>query len=375
MASVNVIKFLDKYFGFLLCSILAIFSLLQSKKKKEYKSILLIQLWGVGETILCLPTITELRKKYKKAKIDVLTTDRTKDVFFQNKDIDSLRLVSLSPFSLLLFMLANFRKYDLIIDMEEYLNISAILAFFLGKQRIGYNHGMRCKLYTFKIQYNDQQHVSQTFMDLLSPLGIKKEIIELRKLNFSKEDAKSMIAMLKIIKPKKQIIALSPGAAESSKIRMWPNEKWAALIDLIHEKYDTTILLIGAQDVVQTNNTIISLIKKEDQVHNVAGQTNLRELFALISKIHLIISIDSGPMHISAAQGIPTIGLFGPNTPVRFAPFGKGNISIYNPITKPVINVHKGEVPNHSTIDHMARVTVSEVMEAITKTHALHQKH
>ncbi len=87
---------------------------------------------------------------------------------------------------------------------------------------------------------------------------------------------------------------------------------------------------------------------------NVSGEINVREMFYLISLCRLFIGNDSGPMHVAAAQNVKTIGLFGCNLPVRFAPFGKNNYSIYKkshlarsvPLAfqKACINVHKGEV-------------------------------
>ena len=62
----------------------------------------------------------------------------------------------------------------------------------------------------------------------------------------------------------------------------------------------------------------------------------------------MLISNDTGPMHIAAAQGVKTIGLFGPNLPIRWGPFGKWNIAVYKKGVcsySPCINVHKGEVP------------------------------
>src|SRR3989338_3114880 len=157
MAFVNLIKFLDKRIGAIVCLILSLFN---PKAKKiaqisDGKKVLLVQLWGLGETILCLPAIKELRHRYKGITIDVLTTK--------------------------LFILKNLGKYDLAIDMEEYLNISAIISFCVAKERIGYSHGIRSKLYTEKIFYNDRQHAAQAFMDLLRPLGIYSKASRLKR--------------------------------------------------------------------------------------------------------------------------------------------------------------------------------------------------
>ena len=365
MASVILIKFLDKYVGYLICLILALFS--SKPKKTSYKKILLIQLWGIGETVLCLPTIKELRKHYKNSEIDILTTKRVNQVFNNNKNINDIKTISLNPFSVKWFISMNFKKYDLVIDMEEYLNTSSLIAFWTGKERIGYNHGIRSKLYTQTTNYNDIQHTTQTFMDLLKPLGIKSKVKNLETLNYSAEDKKNVDALLKIKRISGKLIALSPGAAESARFRMWKEERWAELIKEINKKYNVKILMVGNGEVRKLNRKIIEKANNPTNTFNLAGETSLTELFALMEKISLMIAIDSGPMHVAAAQDIKTIGLFGPNTPVRFSPFGKKNISIYKPVASPVINVHKGEVPSHSKIDFMDRIEVKDVMAAVKK--------
>ena len=77
-------------------------------------------------------------------------------------------------------------------------------------------------------------------------------------------------------------------------------------------------------------------------------------------------------MHIAAAMGTRTIGLFGPNTPVRFAPYGPDNQSIYNPLfPHPCINVHKGQIAecDHR---HMESISVDEVVHALKKMISKH---
>ena len=100
------------------------------------------------------------------------------------------------------------------------------------------------------------------------------------------------------------------------------------------------------------------------KITDLSGQTNLLETFALIDKCKLFISNDSGPMHIAAAQGVKTIGLFGPNLPIRFGPYGPNNIGIRKETMKPCINVHLGQVPQCGH-DHMSKIKVKDVIRAI----------
>ncbi len=367
---VFIIKFIDRHLGNLLCSFLGFtkksFGFLVSRKSPifadlnkssekskntEIKKILVVQLWGIGETILTLPAIEALRNKFPKAEIVVLSTSRNKDVFLKNEDINKIIEIKLNLFSVLSFILKNIKKYDLIIDMEEYLNISAIMSFFAGRRIIGYSHNSRAKLYTQKVKYNDKQHAVQTFLDLVRALNVNYSIEKLPKLSFSKADKNFVDRFLKNndVKNSDFVVCVAPGAAESAKARMWPYDRYAELCDEIISKYNAKIVFTG---IPEENDLIKSLqdkMENKDKTINAAGQINLNQLFYIMTKCKLFVGNDAGPMHIAAAQGIKTLGLFGPNLPVRFGPYGKGNIGLYkgyNCQFSPCINVHKGQVPD-----------------------------
>ena len=376
---VILIKLIDKHVGNLLCNFLALFN----KKKasdnlKIINKVLVIQLWGIGETILTLPAIGALRRRFPKAEINVLATSRNKDVFFNNKNIDNAISIKLNPFSILGFLSRNIKKYDLVIDMEEYLNISAIISFFAGRRIIGYAHDSRAELYTDMVRYNDKQHAMQTFLDLVRILDINFDAGNLPKLDFSKSDKNAVDKFLKNDGVKKNdfIVCVAPGAAESAKSRMWPYERYAELCDEVVDKYNAKIIFIGDFNEVDLVQSIQNKMENKNTI-NSAGKITLNQLFYLISKSKLFIGNDAGPMHIAAAQGVKTIGLFGPNLPVRFGPYGKGNIGLYkgyNCEFSPCINVHKGEVPDclypRNSNDYqkcMKNISVNDVLKEVEK--------
>src|SRR3989338_3806270 len=188
---IKAIKWIDRYLGIPACLLFGILRKPFPKRKSAIpRNILVVQLWGIGETILTLPAIKELQRKFPKSRISVLCTARNRDVYKgQGVNILTLRL---NLFAIKWFVLKNIRRYDLVIDMEEYLNISALITFFVGRRKIGFDHGIRAMLYDTKVTYKDMQHCSRTFMDLLHPLGIQKKIMALEKLRTTAdEDNKS----------------------------------------------------------------------------------------------------------------------------------------------------------------------------------------
>ena len=377
---VFLIKLIDKYVGNLLCNFLALFNKKKaSNNLKIINKILVIQLWGIGETILVMPAIEALRRKFPKAEISILATSRNKDVFFENNNINRVIRVKLNPFSVLNFILKNTKKYDLAVDMEEYLNISAIISFFVGRKIVGYSHGSRAKLYTEKVKYNDKQHAVQTFLDLIRALSIAHDAGRLPRLNYSKNDKNHVDKFFSEnkIKASDFAVCIAPGAAESAKARMWPYERYAELCDEIINRHGARIIFTGIPEESDLIKSIQAKMENKDKTANTAGHVNLNQLFYLTTKCKLFIGNDSGATHIAAAQGAKTIGLFGPNLPVRFGPYGKGNIGIYkgyNCEFSPCINVHKGEVPDclypGNSNDYqkcMKNISVDDVLKEIEK--------
>jgi len=375
---VILIKFIDKYVGSLICNFLGLFRS-EKYKKIDAEKILVVQLWGIGETILALPAIEALRNKFPKAELNVLATPRNRDIFFGNKNIDNIIAIKLNPFSTLNFILKNIKKYDLVIDMEEYLNVSAIISFFSGRRIIGYSHNARAKLYTDKIKYNDRQHAAQTFLDLARLLGVAYEISKLPSLSFSKNDKNFVDRFLKNngIKRNDFVVCVAPGAAESAKARMWPYERYAWLCDEIISKHNAKIIFVGNLNEFELIENIQKNIENKNKTINSAGKITLKQLFYLIKKSDLFIGNDAGPMHIAAAQGVKTLGLFGPNLPTRFGPYGKGNIGLYkgyNCEFSPCINVHKGQVPDclypKNSNDYqkcMKNISIDDVLKEVEK--------
>ena len=210
-------------------------------------------------------------------------------------------------------------------------------------------------------------------------LDVVNEISKLPKLNFSKSDKNFVDRFLKNngIKRNDFVVCVAPGAAESAKARMWPYDRYAGLCDEVTAKYNAKIIFVGSPDETELINKIQDMMENKNKTINSAGKITLNQLFYLISKCDLFIGNDAGPMHIASAQGIKTLGLFGPNLPTRFGPYGKGNIGFYkgyNCEFSPCINVHKGEVPDclypKNSNDYqkcMKNISVDDVLKEIEK--------
>lgn len=340
-------------------------SSVKGKRKKPAKiaKIAVLRLWALGESILVLPMLRELKKRFPDAEITVFCTKGNAGVFKGQGFVGKVRVVWTKDLPGL--AVKEKGAYDVCIDTEPHFNISAIIASIIGKYAIGYSYGARGKLYDAPIEYNDKQHAVFTICDLLKPLGgacRPKELVRLTWGNEDGEKAKRMAAGLG-----RPIIGIHPGCGGTAPWREWPESRFAELINRMADAgMGGSFVITGGKGEAGKIAGILGKVKDKGKVLVPEGM-GTGQLFALISEYGLMVSNDTGPMHISAAQGVPTIGLFGPNLPERFGPFPPGrNVAIYHKEKcSPCINVHRGEFRKCPYAGRcMKAITVGEVLSA-----------
>ncbi len=347
---------IDRYAGAVIVFVLSLF-IIKRETTFHQKKFLIIKLWAIGDSILTLSLIRGIKEKFDYDTIDVLTGKNNKAVY-EAYNVNNIYPVGI--FSLILFSIKNFRKYDLVFDCEPYFNISAIAAFFTGKERAGFAKQFRSRLYTKKVKFRKDQHMVQNYLDMLRIVGVDYNTDKLEPLTTEKTYHTKPDNLLPV---GKKVIGISPGVGRSSKNRMWYPERFAELADKIIEKYNYQIILVDEERNRKIAEDITS--KMKNPVINAAGKLNLKETFYLISKCNIFISNDTGPMHVAAAQGCKTIGLFGPNTPVLWGPYGKDNISIYKTELEPAIQNDKGIFKEGNRKEYMGVIQVEDVMDAV----------
>ncbi len=357
-----MLKTIDKFIGFIFIAIAGIVPR-DGKIKKDANKILVIRFSGIGETLLALPMVKILREN--GYSIDGFALRNRAGVVFKNCRL----FKKVYGFTDLLNL---YQKYDIAIDCEAFTNFSALVARYCAKTTIGFAGLERSKLYDYKINYNDKQHVVYTFCDMLAPLGIKNvKISALEPLvyeNNTLENAKKFINPYR--KEYKKLIGIYPSSEKTVPERRW--KKYPEFIDALLEKYKDALVFItgsGTEDA-RICKEVTKNIKNKERLVNTCNKFSFNEFCCFVKQLNLFVSNDSGPMHIAAAMGVPTIGLFGPNIPLRFGPFGKNNIGIYKcgPECKPSINVHLGEFKsNPKAAECINKIDVKDVIEASEK--------
>ncbi len=352
---------IDKLIGTLLVNTL---SLLKRQKKAVPEEVLFVKLWAIGESVLTLPLIQQFKEKHPNKQVTVLCRNQNKSVYENQPFINNIEVFEIHN---LLALTKQYKKYDLAFDLEPYLKLSALITNHLAETVIGFSHGPRAKLYDQLVHYNDKIHAVNTFLNLLKPLNIKpNKPDKLIPLKYSKSDKRKVDNFFNKLPKRRPIIGMTVTSAGTAKWRRWSARNFANLADKLIEKHNAIVLLPDTTNQHKYIENIIEQMNNKKAVYNLAGKFSLKQLFRLTERCNIYISNDTGPLHISAAQRTDTIGLFGPNTPVRYAPYGKNNLSLYKSKEAPVINPHLGSFKLPSQ-NWMEKITVNDVFRNAEK--------
>lgn len=163
-------------------------------------------------------------------------------------------------------------------------------------------------------------------LDTAIPVDLGPASWDLRLTPEEQEKAARLMARLPNTRP---IIAMSPGAKIPAKD--WGERNWAALIQRLDRRFPSvSLVLVGAPDEAP----LVARLAREwsGTVVDLCGQLTPRESAAVMSRCHMLVCHDSGPMHLAANRGTPCVALFGTyNTPRQWYPYGEGHRVIYEP--------------------------------------------
>ncbi len=341
-------------------------------QKKEPDTFLIIKMVGMGDAVMVLTVVDCLRQKMPDAKIIALTTPLTAGVWRKQPCFDRVInydiLGDKKGIFNLIKLACHLRKeqIDCVIDFEPFIRMTAMLSLLTGaSQRIGFYYGdsHRKNAFTDPVELNPDIHRLNVHMSLLAPLGIQMDVHSLKPLYIPDEDRVMLRKWLyrKEIQDKHRIVVIHPGSGERGKTRRWPEESFIELTGLVLRNTDSTVIFCGSENEKNLTESICRVLGN-DRVISATGELSITALAALLCQSVLFIGNDTGPMHLAAAMGTPTIGLFGPETPVRYGPFGDNNFNIYGTAScSPCISIHIGQVPDCSKPICMTEIQPDDV--------------
>jgi ADP-heptose:LPS heptosyltransferase len=334
---------------------------------KPFKRIVVCKFKGMGSIIQATPMLQALRQKFPNAEI-VFVSTKSNAQFLKKIDlIDSIITINDTGFFNLLgtsisciFKLWK-KKADVYIDLEIYSNFSTLVSLFsLAKNRIGFylrESSYRMGIYTHMMFFNPRVPISEVYVQIARLFGEVPQDLHLFPIYKNTVSEKNNTS---------KYIVINPNASDLRIERRWAAQNFTALIKLILEKYPhQDLVLIGAPSEKEYTQTVSNSINS-DRLTNMAGKTTMDELIVLIKNAQLVITNDTGPMHLAFACNTPTVCLFGPCSPQQYGTQKNATIIYKGLYCSPC--VHDFNIPPCAG-DNMCMklISVDEVFEAVCR--------
>ncbi len=286
------------------------------------KRILIVNVNWLGDTLFVTPFIRAIRDSYPDSYIAILTHPRCEDILERNSSINEIILFNEKDIFSLFAVLLKLRskKFDTAFILKPSFSRAMLLYLSNIRDRIGFYDKKSAYLLTKKVKVPTQDlHKVDMFLELGKAVGIMPRTKDYE--FFIKDEDKKEIDKILFasgINKDEEFVVMNPGGNWGPK--RWPKENFARLGDEIQNKLKVKAILTGAKKDIELCNEIADKMAKKPIL--LCGKTSLRALAALFEKARLVISNDSGPMHLAVAVKARTLALFGPTDPAITGPYG-----------------------------------------------------
>jgi ADP-heptose:LPS heptosyltransferase len=329
---------INNIFLILVCFFYYFFKKKQSIFRKNGK-VLIIQMAKLGDMVCTTPMFRAVKEKYPNCKVFVGGNSINKEVLSGNSDVDGyiilknifwddLRNIKKENFDFACITGPNFLNLAML-----YLSgISLICAPAIENGWSSYET-KSYKILRFLVKTKSHRmgyYAPREYLKLLEPINIYSEDTK-KHLSFSEEAVERVEKFFieKGIKKKDFVVGISPSAG--NKIKKWPEERFSRIADYLYNEYNAKVVIIGGPKDREEVKTMISYIDLNTKIINALGLLNIDELKALISKMNMFISVDTGPIYIAEAFDVPTIDIVGPMDEREQPPIGPIHRAILSP--------------------------------------------
>jgi lipopolysaccharide heptosyltransferase II len=332
---IGAIKLVDEYAGRGLSAAAA--PLLRRKAEGPLRRILFVKFWGLGSIVLAAPAVRAARAAFPEATVDILTLAENAPVCAHLALFDRIHTVRIDraprfarDAALALAALRRAR-YDAVVDLELFAYVSALAAAASGApRRIGFAKGASA-LFSDVVPFDPACHVVESFRRLAEalvggpPSGFTLSIPE------SPVAAESVERLLAAegIGPGDRVIAMNVNASPLALERRWGRANFAAVAARLSARFGAHVALTGSAGEREYAGGLVEELPGPAAVVNLAGRLSFPELVALLRRSELLVTNDSGPLHVASALGTPTAALFGPETPARYGPLAPRSLVFY----------------------------------------------
>ena len=308
--------------------------------QNNFRRILVVNVNWAGDVVFSSAVFEALHEAYPQARISCLAAPRVQEVLESIPFVHEIisyeeRGRHKNPWGKLkLIGGLKKKKFDAAFLLHRSLT-RALLIFLAGiPVRVGYNTKGRGVFLTRRVpEPSGSLHRQDYYLNLLEAFGIpvkKRESLLAVDLESTKQMNQRLCEFS--IEEKDFLLVLNPGG--NWDLKRWPKENWTKLIELFlkefHGQSNFKIILSGSEKDISLVDEILAPLHLNNysKVANLTGKWTLKELITFLKRSNLLISADSGPLHMASSVGTKTIGIFGPTSPDVTGPRGSGSSQI-----------------------------------------------
>lgn len=378
--NVDALRIADRWLGLPLCRTLTlcrrVANLFGGGKARlpAPHNILIVKLSEMGSTVLAYPALSLLRLQVREAKIFFLVFEENKAICDEIGGVAGLETIVVNTDSPLKLLTSGFRavrrlwreRIDTTIDMDFFSRFAAALAYLVCRgNRVGFHRytteGLdRGDLLTHKVHYSPHIHTSDAFVALVRSLfedphadmlfkgRIGEADLVLPSYDPKPEALESIRGKLKAAGVEDPAVTpvflINPNSSNIFPLRKWPRGNYEALCRrLLESKPDVRLFVTGSRSEKEEAEELVKNVGSNLCV-NFAGNTTFPELLALYSLAAGMITNDSGPAHFASLLRLPTVVLFGPETPLLYRPIGDAVQCLYSGLAcSPCVSVYNAK--------------------------------
>lgn len=385
---------LDSYFGAALCMVLDIFHCCTSwlgrkNGRAETRKIVFVKFMEQGALVLHRAAFALAVKKYGKENVFLCTFRSNRALVRALQVLDEKNIIALDDTSLFNFALSYWsalgrlrkEKVDSAVDLEFFSRATAAFCYMSGaKYRAGYHRYLgsqtyRGNLFTHRLHYSHYAHVSETSVALLHSLQAEPHNLPALDIEETPGDEPFLFQpkAADVLRVKAGItgnnsyshfIILNPNFNDPLPLRQWAPDNYPLIVRSIQQQFpNACFIFTGRADEHEPTDKFIAAHALTN-TRNMCGKTDITDLLTLYSISQLLVCSDSGPGHFASITSVSTIVLFGPETPVLYAPKSPHTHIIYKAIAcSPCYNVYNNRLSSCTNNICMKKITAEEVIE------------
>lgn len=294
----------------------------------------------LGDAVMTTPALRRLRVAFPAARITLLATPRTTGLFTGSGLVDSVLIYHRQEEGVQAFWqmtrVLRAHRFDLALLFQNAFEAALLAKLGQIPLRLGYAAQGRSLLLTHRLKRGQQHRNRHQVHDYLDLVALAERVCTgqtptpltppdlLPKLNASidqMQEAEVLLRQQGVASTHHPVIVLNAGATNSH-AKCWPEERFAALADQFTTRLQAQIIFIGAPSERENAARVLAQMHTRAAL-NLAGETSMTQLVGLLARCDLLVSNDTGPAHIAAALGRPTLTLFGPTNEFETAPTGE----------------------------------------------------